>query len=147
VAQARRRFRHHNRARAFIETEFFRLLAGSHRSMPEPDVVRDRLGMHHQVRAALEWMWPILTPAELLRDMYGSSGLLRSALRAGFHPLEIDDAVKVLRRPRGDDVDSYAWTDADVPLLDEAHAILGSPSSRRPRTTPRWRCACWPGVR
>ncbi len=131
VAQARRRFRHHNRARAFIETEFFRLLAGSHRSMPEPDVVRDRLGMHHQVRAALEWMWPILTPAELLRDMYGSSGLLRSALRAGFHPLEIDDAVKVLRRPRGDDVDSYAWTDADVPLLDEAHAILGSPSSRR----------------
>lgn len=131
VRQAKRRFRNHNRARAFVEGEFFRLLAGSHRSMPDPEIVRDRLRNDLRVRSALESMWPVLTPQQLLRDLYGSPALLRSALAAGLERDAVDDAVEVLRRERGSDADEYVFSDADVPLLDEAHSILGSIPARK----------------
>ncbi len=131
VAEAKRRFRHHNRARRFIEAEFFQTLAGSHRSRPDAGVVRDRLRSHPLVRSALEWMWPVLTPHELLRDLYGSRALLRSALSSGLPSGDLDHGVSVMRRERGDDEADYVWSDADVPVLDEAHSILGSPPRRR----------------
>ena len=43
--------------------------------------VRDRLRGTPEVREALEWMWPVLTPAQLLHDLYGSRALLRNAGR------------------------------------------------------------------
>ena len=131
VRQAKRRFRNHNRARAFVETEFFRLLAGSHRSMPDPEIVRDRLRMDLRIRSALEWMWPVLTPQQLFRDLYGSSALLRSALGEVYDGERLDAAVKTLRRPRGEELADYVFADGDVPLLDEAHSILGSLPSRK----------------
>ena len=131
VRQAKRRFRNHNRARAFVESEFFRLLAGSHRSMPDPEIVRDRLRQDLRIRSALEWMWPVLTPQQLLRDLYGSSALLRSALGEAFDDETVDAAVKVLRRDRGEELSDYVFADGDVPLLDEAHAILGSLPARK----------------
>ncbi len=131
VRQAKRRFRNHNRARAFVETEFFRLLAGSHRSMPDPEIVRDRLKMDLRIRSALEWMWPVLTPQQLFRDLYGSSALLRSALGEVYDGERLDAAVKTLRRPRGEELSDYVFADGDVPLLDEAHSILGSLPSRK----------------
>ncbi|NOX31882.1 MAG: AAA family ATPase [Actinobacteria bacterium] len=131
VAEAKRRFRHHNRARRFVEAEFFQALAGSHRSRPDAGVVRDRLRSHATVREALEWMWPILTPHELLRDLYGSRALLRSALSSGLPSGDLDHGVSVMRRERGDYEVDYVWSDADVPVLDEAHSILGSPPHRR----------------
>ena len=121
IRQARRRYRNHNSARNFIESEFYRMLAGSHRSRPEPAVVRDRLKADPACRAALEWMWPVLRPHDLLRDLYGSESLLKSALGDQF----AEDAWQALHRDRGDDMASYSWSDADVPLLDEAHALLG----------------------
>lgn len=121
IRQARRRYRTHNSARNFVESEFFRVLAGSHRSRPDAGVVCDRLNNDPTIRAALEWMWPVLRPHDLMRDLYGSDSLLKSALRDEF----ADGARRALRRSRGDDMASYTWSDADVPLLDEAHHLLG----------------------
>ena len=122
VRHARRRFRDHNAARSFVETEVFKMLAGSHRSRPDQAVVRDRTANHAAVREALEWMWPVLRPHDLLRDLFGSSSLLSSAVKGSY---AVPDS-EVLRRDRGDDPADYSWSDADVPLLDEAHHLLGA---------------------
>ena len=74
-----------------------------------------------EVRAALERMWPVLTPAQLLHDLFGSPALLR--LAAGGI---LDDAeIESLHRPRADDVADVRWTPADVALLDDAREALG----------------------
>ena len=74
-----------------------------------------------EVRAALERMWPVLTPAQLLHDLFGSPALLR--LAAGGI---LDDAeIESLHRPRSDDVAGVRWAPADVALLDDAREALG----------------------
>ncbi len=49
------------------------------RRRPRRTTVRDRLRRTTEVREALERMWPVLTPAQLLHDLYGSHALLHSA--------------------------------------------------------------------
>src|SRR5690606_26277678 len=80
VKAARRRFRRHNAARRFVENEFFAALAASWRGEPvTAREVRQALRQHPDVRAALDRMWPVLTPAQLLHDLFGSRALLRLA--------------------------------------------------------------------
>ena len=121
VREARRRYRRHNAARKYVEKEFFAALANSHNSEPDPENVQYRLRRNPRVMEALEWMWPVLTPAQLLRDLYGSEALLASAARD--HLLE--EEWMALVRQRGESLAEYRWSDADVPLLDEAYAGLG----------------------
>lgn len=121
VREAARRYRRHNAARRFVESEVFAALAESHRSLPDPDVVRSRLRRHPDVVAALERMWPVLTPAQLLRDLFGSRALLASAGRDQLSDVEYG----ALFRERGEDPDEYRWSDEDVALLDEAYDGLG----------------------
>ncbi|MGY4710326.1 RNA polymerase recycling motor ATPase HelR [Mycolicibacterium sp. CBM1] len=59
--------------------------------------------------AALDQLWPILTPQQLLATLYTSPERLRAA-----------GADPALRRDAGD-----AWTVSDVPLLDELVDLLG----------------------
>ncbi|NUS42257.1 MAG: DUF2075 domain-containing protein [Mycobacteriaceae bacterium] len=59
--------------------------------------------------AALDELWPVLTPEMVLADLYSSPERLRAA-----------GADPVLHRTRGD-----AWTVSDVPLLDELADLLG----------------------
>ncbi len=66
-------------------------------------------------------MWPVLTPAQLLHDLFGSKGLLKSAGRGVLE----DDEVLTLFRERSDVVDDVRWTAADVALLDDARDVLG----------------------
>jgi DNA helicase IV len=122
VADARRRARHHNGGRRFVEAGLFEALAASSRSPLDAGEVRSRLRHDPLVREALERMWPVLTPAELLHDLYGSKGLLELA---GRHHLS-DEEVAALRRPRSETVDAVIWRTDDVPLLDEARALLGA---------------------
>jgi DNA helicase IV len=75
---------------------------------------------------ALERMWPVLTPAQLLRDLFGAPSLLRLASDG----VLASDEVRLLVRDRGSSLDEVAWTDADMPLLDEAMALLGSRKKR-----------------
>jgi DNA helicase IV len=123
VGAARRRFRRHNPARRFIERQVFEALADSSRHQPDPQVVREQVRWNPEVREALEWMWPKLTPAQLLHDLYGSRALLRSAARGHVGA----DTIERLYRPRSSSAGAVFWTTDDVPLLDEANSLLGSP--------------------
>ena len=129
VAEARRRFRHHNAGRAYVEQAVYSAMSASHRRRPDPAKLRERFARHPEVMAAFERMWPLLTPAQLLRDLYGSRALLRSAADGEFAEAQ----WAVLHRPRGDSDADYEWSDADVPLLDEAYAVLGPRSRSRKR--------------
>ncbi len=127
VADARRRFRTHNAARRHVEQELFAALAHSARAEIDPRDVRHRLRETMDVREALEWMWPVLTPAELLHDLFGSKALLAHAGRG----IIGDDEIAALHRPRCSTVDEVVWVDDDVPLLDEARELLGLRIGRR----------------
>jgi DNA helicase IV len=69
----------------------------------------DELADHKVFTAALDELWPILTPQTLLAELYSSRERLRAA-----------QADEVLYR-----VDGNAWTVSDVPLLDELVDLLG----------------------
>jgi DNA helicase IV len=127
VDEARRRYRRHNSARRFVETEFFAELARSGRGDLAPSEVRERLRREPAVREALEWMWPLLSPAQFLHDLFGARGLLRHAA----HGVLSDHEWESLHRERTDDPMVAAWTHEDAPLLDEARALLGPRSRRR----------------
>lgn len=69
----------------------------------------DELADNAAFTAALDELWPKLTPQTLLSDLYSSPERLRAA-----------NADKALYRADGD-----AWTVSDVPLLDELVDLLG----------------------
>ena len=75
-----------------------------------------------EVRAALERMWPVLTPAQLLHDLFGSPALLRLAGAGDPRPTPRSTRST---GPASDDVDDVRWTPADVALLDDAREVLG----------------------
>ncbi|WP_437041243.1 HelD family protein [Streptomyces sp. enrichment culture] len=71
--------------------------------------IRDDLAENPEVWAAIDRLWPVLTPQRLVADFL--------AAPEEFLPAEDADAV---RRPV-----TRRWTVADVPLLDEAAELLG----------------------
>ena len=121
IKEARRRSRGHNSGRKIVEELFFQKLAASARRHVDAATVQERLHHDFSVREALEWMWPVLTPAHLLHDLFGSRALLRSAN----HGVFTDEEIQRLHRPRAAHVDDVIWRFQDVPLLDEARAVLG----------------------
>src|SRR3546814_3580004 len=76
VADAKRRFRLHNAGRRHVEASVFATIADSARVPVEAHEVRERLRHAPAVVEALERMWPVLTPAQLLNDLYGSRALV-----------------------------------------------------------------------
>ena len=67
------------------------------------------------VRIALNLAWMPLTPQKLVSELFARPELLRAAA-----PDLTDDELAVLARPA-----DAPWTEADVPLLDEAAELLG----------------------
>jgi len=126
VKSARRRYRRHNPARRFVENEVFAALAASSRIETSGEEVRDRIRHHDDVRAALERMWPVLTPPDFLHDLFGSRALLRLAASRWLHEGE----WTALRRDRKADRNEVVWSEADIALLDEARELLGPRSAR-----------------
>lgn len=122
VKTAQRRFRKHNAGRRWVEGEVWAAMAASWRddaiSVTE---VRDAVRALPEVRTALERMWPVLTPAELLHDLFGSRALLKLAAARVLS----DDEYLSLYRERQADVAEVRWTEHDVALLDEARSYLG----------------------
>ena len=121
VADTGRRVRKHNAGRRLVEEAFYAALADSSRRGANPTEVRDRMSGRVEVREALEWMWPVLTPAHLVNDLYGSRALLRSAAAGRLDGAEIE----LLHRPRAAHASEVTWSFQDVPVLDEARARLG----------------------
>ncbi|MEE1938908.1 AAA family ATPase [Streptomyces sp. TRM 70361] len=77
--------------------------------------IRRELRADPGVRAAVDALWPRLTPPRLLAELYASPGRLASAA-PGLTPAE---RALLLRAP------GSRWTPSDVPLLDEAAELLG----------------------
>jgi DNA helicase IV len=127
VRNARRRFRRHNSGRKFVENEVWSALAATYHD-PEigPREVKDTLRGTPEIREALDRMWPLLTPAQLLHDLFGSKALLKLAARG---VLDESEAL-ALFRPRSASVDEVRWTPADVALLDDARDVLGPKPGR-----------------
>ncbi|HEX9467539.1 MAG TPA: UvrD-helicase domain-containing protein, partial [Acidimicrobiia bacterium] len=94
-----------------------------------------RLRQLPDIRAALDRMWPVLSGGELVHDLFSFEALIRSAARGVLDEGE----QRLLLRARSRRVADVAWTDADLPLIDEADALLGSPSAARPRARRRAR--------
>ena len=132
----------HNVARKLFITELLGALARAEaRALDRPldpeDVpyARARLWDEAPVRAALDDLWPYLTPQRLVAGLLAEEDAIRRAA-SGFSPTE----RAALHRPATPD----AWTVADVPLLDEAQQLLGTDDSadrRRRRALDRERRA------
>ncbi len=145
VESIRNRRISHSAGRKLIESGFFSALAEAanlHKGeAPESEfaldsqAVREDIGDTPEVREALEWMWPSLTPAQFLYDLFSVPSLLRSAGRKHFSPEEL--ALLAIPRPPRDSnrPPKESWTMDDVPLLDEARWRLGPPDRKRGRSS------------
>ncbi|MEU4477677.1 AAA family ATPase [Micromonospora sp. NPDC023966] len=132
VRQARDRVRRterpHNLARALFDIEIVHALAdqvaerigadplGGENLLSEADraEIRRELRDEPEIGAALDELWPVLTPQRLLADLYASPERIAAAA-----PMLTDAERAALHREPG------GWTPADVPLLDEAAELLG----------------------
>ncbi|MBP2706276.1 AAA family ATPase [Microbispora sp. RL4-1S] len=121
--RARALRRPHNDARWRFVHEILRGLARDEaeqldRPMDAEDLkyAASALWGHGTVRAAIDALWPRMTPERLVGELLSDVELLRSAAA----PYLAEDEWATLLRPRGE-----PWTVADVPLLDEAAELLG----------------------
>jgi len=122
IKNARRRFKRHNAGRRFVENEVYAAMAATVRDDEVgPRQIKEAFRGTLEMRQILDAMWPVLTPAQLLHDLFGSKALLRLAARA---VMSESDAL-ALFRPRSEHVDDVRWTPADVALLDDAFDVLG----------------------
>ena len=130
VREARRRFRRHNAAHHWVETEIVTaMIASSHNQELDLESTRDALRDLKEFQAVINYMWPVLTPAELLHDLYSSKALMRLAAQKVFTTAEYES----MYRPRAVSLADAKFSDADVAVLDEALAVLGP----RPRRSGR----------
>ena len=74
---------------------------------------RARCAAGPRCREALERMWPVLSGAELVNDLFGFAALVRSAARRRARPTT---NRRLLHRARARDVATVAWTEDDVAL-------------------------------
>ena len=145
IASVRRRPGPHNPRRRQVETLLLRALFDDYEhgmarrrrlnggvdtedsALMEFDEFRSALRRDPAVVTALDRMWPVLSAAELLHDLFGARPLIELAGRRDLTAAERDE----LYRPRRASLDEVAWTEADLPLLDEARALLGPIKFRR----------------
>lgn len=127
--RARRSGRPHNLARPLFDIEIIHALAdqlgqrigadplGGENLLDEADLAefRRELRTEPEVLAVLDWLWPVLTPQQVVAGLFASADRLAVA---GASLTEAERAA-LRREPRG------GWTPADVPLLDEAAELLG----------------------
>ncbi|WP_066935231.1 HelD family protein [Microtetraspora fusca] len=121
--RARALGRPHNMARrTFVNKVLMGLAVDEARQLDRPydeedlRYAREALWGQASVRAALEELWPYLTPERLVGELLSDPDRLRAAT-AG---LLRDEERDALLRPAGS-----PWTIGDVPLLDEAAELLG----------------------
>ena len=140
----RRSNRPHNAARETVERVLLMALVdqvragltelrGSEPEADELDEAWDELRRSRDFRFAMERIWPILSPAELLNDLFGTPALVNSAGASVLKP----DEREALHRERSRDLAAIDWSVEDVPLLDEAAELLGVPVGRAQRAARR----------
>ena len=88
--------------------------------------VKDRLESAPDVRRILDRIWPVLTAERLLTDLFAHEPLLREAAAGVLS----DQEWPLLQR------EESSWTESDIPLLDEADALLGAATRSRRKAAP-----------
>jgi DNA helicase IV len=112
-ATARERFRM-NLLRRFYE-EYGLVLGGA--AIRNFDEVEKALRAKGYLDAVLKAAWPVLSPERLVRSLLSSRTTVAEAADG-----ILDGAEQKLLARRGP-----GWSDGDIPLLDEAHTLVGSP--------------------
>lgn len=92
----------------------------------EAHLIRE-LGERSHVRALLARLWPDLTPQQLLDDLFADPQ--RLAVAAAWMPAV--ERERLVRSP------GQGWSEADVPLLDEAADLLGEDTRAQRRSAER----------
>ncbi|HEY3185203.1 MAG TPA: UvrD-helicase domain-containing protein [Gaiellaceae bacterium] len=110
---AREHFRM-NLLRRFYE-EYGRVLGGA--AFRNFDEVEKALRQGGHLDRVLKAAWPVVAPEKLVRSLLSSRATLAEAADG---ILDEREQKLLVRRGPG-------WSDGDVPLLDEAHAIVGTP--------------------
>jgi DNA helicase IV len=95
--------------------EYGRVLQGE--AMRDGEQVEKALRSSGELTRILDRAWPAVTPEKLVRSLFTNPAFLGAAADG----ILDEDERKLLRR-RGS-----GWSAADVPLLDEAHALVGEP--------------------
>ena len=114
TAAARERFRM-GIVRSFY-SEYGRLLQGA--AMRDGEQIEKALKANGYLNQVLERAWPAVTPEKLVRALFTTPAFLAEAADG----ILDEDEQKLLRRR------ATGWSDADVSLLDEAHALVGEPA-------------------
>ncbi|MBX5331238.1 AAA family ATPase [Rhodococcus fascians] len=91
--------------------------------------MRDEMREDHDVMAAIDELWPDLSPQQVLRDLFASPEKIASAAPA----LDESERESLLRRGHG-------FSSADAPLLDELAELLGvDDAAEREQAQRQWR--------
>ncbi|MDO8148491.1 AAA family ATPase [Isoptericola sp. b515] len=126
ISRARRTHKPHNEARATFVREMLGQLVEQYRERTQREVTEHDLAVltedlraDRDVRVAINLAWFPITPERLVADLWSKPHRLAEAAP------ELSDAEReALRR----DPDA-PWTEADVPILDEAAELLGEDDS------------------
>ena len=114
TAAARERFRM-SIVRSFY-SEYGRILQGG--AIRDGEEVEKALKASGYLNRVLDQAWPAVTPEKLVRSLFTTSAFLAEAADG-----ILDEEEQRLLRRRG-----AGWSEWDVPLLDEAHALVGEPA-------------------
>jgi DNA helicase IV len=96
-------------------TDLISARAHAGRSSPRPPV-----------ESLLDKLWPSITPASFLRELFGSRDRLIAAAGDEFTAREVTQ----LHRRSADRLSDEAWSDADLALLDEAEHLINGMERR-----------------
>lgn len=121
-ARARRAHQPHNAARVVFVRQMLQVLARQYAEAIGADLggsdlaeVSEDLRAHRDVRVALNLAWMPLSPEGLLRDLWAKPHRLAEVAPG----LAARDRALLRRDP------DAPWTEADIPLLDEAAELIG----------------------
>ena len=128
VERVRHRVKVHNAGHDLVKRALVRNLLSQAPEVDERDAAGSLVATP-EFRSALFRMWPVLSPADLLRDLLGTPALLAAAGR----DLLSAEEQRALHRDRA----SGSWTIADAALLDEAETLLGRRApAKKPKAGP-----------
>ncbi len=125
VATVVERSRRYSDGRQLLREKLVELAWVTHVAKSTSDVTRQALfeadvRSSRALKGLLDKTWPTITPAGVLRRLFGNKPLLLRATDGLINP----QGATSLARPAAKRVDEQRWSRADLALLDEAEALI-----------------------